>query len=195
MASDKRMKWAELDPAVRVELEGILEAHRLRQSPLAARFHSDADELMPFVLLGFLAAVGGMIACVYLITSSTSEYADIGYLQRLKYLVQSPHSLATSPEGGVVGAGLVALALAIFWIRHRGRRGLAITGHALVIVRGPRLRILPLAEIASSAQTGRGKRGARFTVLELTMKDGRRQNLTTSKNWADAAEAQLTARR
>src|SRR5436190_14317344 len=103
-ASSSRMKWAELDPAVRAELEGILDAHRRRQSPLAARFHSDADELMPFVLLGFLAAVGGMIACVYLIMSSGSEYEGIGYMHRLKQLLVNPQALVTRPEGGVIGA-------------------------------------------------------------------------------------------
>ena len=193
MAASKRVKWAELEPALRSELEAILKAHRTRQSSLAARFHSDADELMPFVLLGFLAAVGGMIACIYLITSSGSEYEDIGYMQHLTFMIKNPQSLLTSPEGGVIGTALLALALAVLWLRHRGRRGLAITEHALVVVRGPRLRVLPLAEISGSAQSSHGKLGKRFTVLKLAMKDGRNQDLIATKDWADAAEARIAA--
>jgi hypothetical protein len=136
MATSKRVKWAELDPPLRGELEAILKAHRTRQSSLAARFHSDADELMPFVLLGFLAALGGMIACIYLITSSGSEYEEFGYMQHLTFMIKNPQSLLTSPEGGVIGTALLASALAVFWLRHRGRRGLAITENALVVVRG-----------------------------------------------------------
>src|SRR5262245_27531169 len=106
MAASRRMKWAELDPSLRVELERILTAHRMRQSPLAARFHSDADELMPFVLLGFLAALGGMIACIYLIMSSSSENEEYWFMQQLKDVIMSPRAWVTTPQGGVIATAL-----------------------------------------------------------------------------------------
>jgi hypothetical protein len=194
MATSNRVKWAELDPAVRTELEAILKAHRTRQSPLVARFHSDADELMPFVLLAFLAAIGGMIACIYLIVSDSSGDPDgPGFFGRLRGVLTHPVALFTSPTGGVVATAVVALLLGMFWLRHHGRRGLALTENAVAIVRGPRVRVVPLAEVASSARSAHGNRGKRFTVLDLTMKDGRHERLTTTGNWADAVDAKLAA--
>jgi hypothetical protein len=190
MASIKRVKWSGLDPAMRAELEAILAAHRGRQSPLGERFHNDSDELMPFVLLAGLAAVGGLIACVYLITSDTMP-EGLTYGDHLRMLVQNPLSLVTSPEGGVVGCALVALFLLMFWVRHRGRRGQAITDNALVIVRGPRVKVIPLAEVAGTSQSSHGKRGKRFSVLAVTFKDGGRKELIATKNWADEAERRV----
>lgn len=189
MARSKRIQWADLDPPLRAELEAILAAHRRREAPLGERFHSDADEFMPFVLLAFLAAVGGAVACLYLILSDSTDPRGLG--RRLLDLAPYPAAWFRSIDAVLIACALAAAALAVFWLRHRGRRGFAITERALVIVRGPRLRVLPFADIAASTQTPGGYRGQRFTVLDLTMHDGRHEKLIVTKNWADAVEAAI----
>ena len=186
MRRPRRTTWRQIDPALRAELEAILDAHRRHEAPLAARFHSDADEFLPFVLLALLASVGGVTACAYLILSATSETMSFG--ERLGQLVRHPPALFTSIDAGLIAAGLAAVGLAVFLVRHLGRHGFAITDNALVVVRGPRLRVLPYTEVARTAQT----KSTRFTALELTMHDGRRERLIVSKGWADAAEAAVT---
>lgn len=186
--------WGALPPELRSDLEAILAAHRQGSEPLAARFLDDSDELMPFVGLGLAAAWVCAAVCGWLALGEGGP-GDPGLLVRLEPAFTNPVAglpwLATRPEGGLLLSSAVGLALTVFWLRHRGRRGMAITDRALVVVRGPRVKVLAFGEIAGCEQTAHGKPGKRFTALRLRMNDGTTEQLLVSKRWADAAEGEI----
>ncbi len=194
MAAPPRLKWTQIDAELRGELEAILRAVRAKRDPERSLFHNDSDEFMPFVLLAIIAAGVGLIACSYFLIVDDG-LSDLGDL--LGSLLSAPIStvralISSHPyAAGLVGSLLALILLGWIWLRHHGRRGLAITRYALVILRGPRVRVIPYCDMASTTLSSHGRRGSRFTVLRIQWRDGRSTDLIATRNWANLAVARI----
>jgi len=194
MAKPRRQSWKSLDPAVQAELSSLLTAYYARQSPLSRHFYDDADGFHGFMLLAFLASAGGAAASVY---EWSSMYEPPGLWEGAVRLLSHPIGvLRFAPEvAGVLVLGPAALVILLIWLANFRRRGLALIRDAVVIVRGPRLSVIPLADVASArlAKIGSGRRS--FTELQLAMNDGGEIRLwTRNRDWAGLVADQVAAK-
>jgi len=176
--------WSKLDPALRTELEELLRA------PTSA-YLSDYYDALGWWLLVFLAALFG--AGVSLWSLATEDMSLQDYAQ---VAATNPGVLVSSlGVPGVVVCTLLAGWALITAARHRERHGYAALEAALVVVRGPRLKVIPYEAVASAERSlvGRaqhvGPSQRRFTAYALTLHSGQTLSLNVTGAWAEEAEA------
>ncbi len=103
--------------------------------------------------------------------SSLATYVGEHPLDGVRVLALTPH------YGGTIVALIVGGWFAVTWARNHQRRGVALTAGAIVVVRGDKLYVQPLADIVEATARTLGARGKRFTVLTLRTTDGRKRDL------------------
>lgn len=175
------MTWKQLGEAERKELEALL------RSPTDA-FLSDYREAVGWWLLIIVACVAGAGAAVWDLATESLSLGDY-----LEILSSNPGFIATKPSIlGLVVALIVGAWTATKCLRSFGRRGFAALERAIVVVRGPKLKVARYDSIASMSQTSGGHRRRRcFTVLTLKLKDGTVTELNVTGRWADLASARF----
>ena len=180
----EKTTWNKASTVLRAELEALL------QAPNDA-FHSDYLDAVAWWLLLLLVSVGGAAAAIWNIATSSIELGFLG-----EYLAANPVSgflalLRTPHYSGLIAALIIAPWTALTWIRNVGRRGLAVTSQAIVVMRGPKLLVIPYAAVASATQNTIRTRKQTFTVVELKFKDGSKRTLYATGRWAALAMARL----
>ena len=172
------MRWSQLEPALRSELETLL-AH-----PDDA-FHSDYADAAGWWLLGAVASIGGVAISTWAIM--TSEVIDLLRIVPERALM-SPFVL------GLIASIIVGAIVVVSALRQRGRRGFAALSTAIVRVRGGRLTVIPYDQIASVHRARGGRQGRRFTLLRLKLRGGGSETLSVNGRWADVVNARMTER-
>lgn len=189
MTGITKTTWSQLDPGFRAELAAVVAG---RGDTYVCQY----KDAMAWWLLLMLVCVGGGGAALWDLLSEPAGLARWGSLfaenpfRALFGFVRSPQRL------GLLAAAVVGVWTAVTWVRNHGRRGLALTKDAVVVVRGRHLRVLPYAEIADVQRTSHGNYGRskqRFTVLALTTKQGAKLKLYTFGHWANAAQQRIAA--
>lgn len=178
--------WTKIDPSLRAELTALLE------KPNDA-FHSDFKDAVVWWLFLLLLSVGGAGAAIWDISTDPGsfgfffQYFAENPLSGLQAFVTTPHLI------GLLAALIAGPWAAVTWVRNIGRRGLALTDQAIVLVRGPRLKVLPIADVASASARKIRTRKQTFTVLTAKLKDGRKHDFYCHGRWAELAMRKLPA--
>lgn len=172
--------WPRLDPPMRLELEALV------ADPNDA-FLSDYKDALGWWLLVLLSCLlGGGMA----IWSLVDEPMGLGTY--LEIAMNNPGILANFPSlPGLAAALLVGTWTLVTAWRNRGRRGFAALSKALIVVRGPKLKVLRYDAIESTEAQVIGQRGKRFTVLSLKLKDGTSESLNVHGTWASIVMAKV----
>lgn len=134
-----------------------------------ASFVSDGDEATLWFILPLFAGLAGIgvgIAHYEAFIESLTLVAD--HPSMLPYLFINLPFLAALAGSVACGFG------AWYFLRVHGRHGHAVTSFGVVQVRGPSLRVLRYAHIASISQHRFRAAGRRATETTLTAKDGTR---------------------
>ncbi len=179
MSTLEKTRLSALDPAMRDELEALL------AKPTDA-WLSDFQDLLVWKLAVLLLSVGGLGAWAYDTFTST---ASLPLGEELALLVEYPLAVLQSP----IYLGLLAALVAAPWVvvlivQQRGRCGFAALSSALLVVRGPKVKLQRYADIKeTSTRVIRSKKSS-FTVLTLALKDGRTQELNVHGRWADEVQ-------
>ena len=173
----EKTTWKRLDKALRGELEALL------KSPTDA-FLSDYGEVVGWWLLVGVACVAGAGAALWDLSTESLGLGDY-----VRIISANPGYIATRPSIlGLPLALIVGAWIAITWVRSLRRRGYAALESAIVVVRGPKLRVVPYDAIESMDQKAYGhRRRRRFTVLTLKLKDGTTTELNVTGRWAEVA--------
>ena len=173
--------WQRMDEALRTELEALLEA------PTDA-FLSDYKDALGWWLLVLLACIGGASVAIWNIADDMiplSHYAAMFGADPISTLLMRPHIL------GLLAAVIIGPWVVITCARNYGRRGFAALDTAIVVLRGPKLKVLRYRDIASTERRVIGARGQRFTVLTLKLKDGKTEELSVTGRWAEEVITRL----
>ena len=178
-----RTTWAGLDPKLREELERVVRGG-------GDDYHSEYLDAVGWFLLLSLTCLFGIVASVI----NEDHWEEIP--EWLSWFARDPldfpRSLLFSPwRAGLIFLPPLSAYVGLTWIRNHQRRGLALTSEAIVVVRGNKLVVVPYAEIASTTMQRFRTRSQAFTVLELTLEQGKRMSLYTTGRWAAAANERI----
>jgi hypothetical protein len=181
----KKTTWGALDPKTRAELEALLRDK-------GDAFESDYLDALAWWLFGALLCVGGIGASIWDLATDTAGAGVFDYIR--EYPLDGVRVLLTSPRYlGLIAALIVGPWIAVTWVRNVGRRGIALTKDALVLVRGPKLLVVPIADMAHAEQRVIKTKKQTFTVLTVQMKDGRKKDFYCHGSFAALARERLPA--
>jgi hypothetical protein len=145
---------------------------------------SEYLDTMAWWLLLMLASVGGLIGLLVEFGPELGSTFDVARAEPalLPRVLLAPHVV------GLVACLVVGPWTAVTWARNHQRRGLALTRTAIIVVRGPTLKRLPLDDVTAASSRVIGAPGRRFSVLSLETARGRVE-LNTTGNFAAAVKA------
>lgn len=182
-----RKTTSRADPALGAELDALIAAR-------GDAWHDDYLDAVGWWLLLLLVCAGGLGAAIWYHATEPDSVGDFVSYARA-YPVDATRVFVSSPHWiGPIAALVVGAWTVVTWARNHRRRGVALAKDAIVLVRGRRLRVLPLAEVAAATHRQVGKRGKRFTVATITTQDGARRDLYVNGRWAQLLVERVGAR-
>ena len=192
MSQVEHTTWSNLDSDTRAELEALIVAHRSGDGSVADRYYSDVGDASGWYLLLLLTSVGAALGTGWMLPIDRPGQL----LPLLRMSLSNPGLFATQPHvPGFFVAVTVAIVVAERWRRDLTRRGVAITRHAVVVLRGDSVTLLRHADVASAQAAQHGARGKRFTTLSLRAADGGALEIDAVARWVEAALAAIAAAR
>lgn len=172
--------FKQLSSSLQAELEALLD------KPTSA-YESDYNDALGWWLLIFLSSLFGASVAIWSLATGSLSLSD--YMARLSanpgYMVN-----ALGIPGFFVSVAVGTWTL-ITAAHNRGRRGYAALDLTIAVLRGRKVKLLAYDAIASAEERIVGRRGKRFTVFELKLKDGSTETLYVSGGWAKVVEAKL----
>lgn len=184
----EKTTWKHADPALRAELEAIL------AKPNDA-FESDFQDALVWWLVLLIGSVVAVTACIWAAATDSSDY---GFVELVKYFPEDPintlNGLVVTPRYvGLPVALIVGAWAAITIARNVGRRGVALTSDALVLLRGPKLYVVRFSDVQTATKNTVRTKKQTFDVITLKLKNGKTQSIYAHGRFTGLAMPKLTS--
>jgi hypothetical protein len=160
------LRRGQMTPAERAQLDAALTAPETFQS-------TEKDGVLPWLILGMVASLAGMVAGLV-----ETDWASFGVFVRSSDLGDFDNHL----DGlGTIAALAVSVWLVLFFLRVHNRWGFVVLPHALGVIRGSRVRLIRIEDVAAaSSRTVSPDEHRCFSALEVTAVDGSRRTFNAA---------------
>lgn len=154
------LRRSQMTPAEAAQLDAALADPETFQS-------TEKDGVLPWLILGLVAAVVGLVAGL-----AETNWAAFGAAVRAGRW----EGLTDHAEGlGTMAALGVTVGIVWFFLRVHKRWGFVLLPNALGVIRGPKVTLIRVEDVATASSRTVSQERRSFSVLEVTGLDGSRR--------------------